>query len=199
MKRLILIRHGETDYTKAKRYCGHENTPLNAKGIKQVKRLGKRLKNMKVDKVYCSSLKRTRETAEIVFPGRTLLRRRGLREIDFGKFSGLTFEEACRIHPRAYKTWIGNPLNAKIPEGESMRGFAKRVIRCFKKISGQNPKKIVVLVAHGGPIHIILLKLLGLGLDKFWDLKQAVTAFNVIDFKNGAAKVLKINDTSHLD
>ena len=67
MEKLILIRHGQTDYTLQRRYCGHEDIPLNDYGIKQVTRLRKRLNNIRIDNVYSSNLKRALETAQILF------------------------------------------------------------------------------------------------------------------------------------
>ena len=188
MKKLILIRHGETEYTKTRRYCGHEDIPLNAKGIKQAKRLSGKLKSMRVDRIYSSDLKRALETAKIAFPKKTILKKKRLREIDFGEFSGLTFEEAKRIYPRSYKTWLNDPAKSRIPKGESMSILKNRVEACFKIIFGQNPKKTIALVSHGGPIRIILLKILGQNLDKFWNIKQDTATINVIEFKKNGPR-----------
>lgn len=198
MKKLFLIRHGETDYTLHRKYCGQKNIPLNANGIKQANYLRTKLKNIKIDKVYSSDLKRAFQTAKIVFQNKIVHKRKALREIDFGKFCGLTFEEASRLYPDVYKTWLSNPANVKIPKGESLTNFAKRVERCFDEIFSQNAKKTVVLVSHGGLIRIILLKILGQGLDKFWKIQQDSAALNIIEFKNGVARIVKLNDVYHL-
>lgn len=198
MKRLILIRHCETDYTLQKKYCGHKNISLNAKGIEQANSLLAKLINIKVDSVYSSDLVRAFQTAKIIFSDKIIHKRKALREIDFGQFCSLTFKEANRLYPDAYKTLIKNPQNAKIPKGESMHDFAKRVGRCFDRICKQNPEKTVALVSHGGPIRIILLKIARQGLDKFWDIQQDLAAINIIEFYNGIPKIIKINNTSHL-
>ena len=67
MTRLILIRHGETDYNLQNRYCGFSNPPLNNKGIWQSKRLIERLTDLRIDKIYSSDLKRAYQTAKMVF------------------------------------------------------------------------------------------------------------------------------------
>jgi len=185
MKKLILIRHGETDYTLQRKYCGHENVALNATGIEQAKYLRSKLKNIKIDMLFSSDLKRAFQTAKIAFPKRIILKRRGLREINFGQFSGLTFEEANKSYPKIYSTWLNNPIKAKIPNGENFSDFAERIERCFKAVLRQNSKKTVVLVSHGGPIRIIILKILQKSLDKFWDIEVNTGAINIINFKNG--------------
>jgi len=198
VKKLILIRHGKTDYTEKQKYCGHENIPLNNSGVEQANRLRVRLKRMKIDTVYASDLSRASQTAEIAFPKRRILKRARLREIDFGQFSGFTFEQVGRMYPDIYKAWLNNPADARIPDGESLAGFAKRINDCFERICKQNPKRAVAIVAHGGPIRIILLSLLKKGLEKFWDIEQHAAAINIAEFKNGMPKILKINDTSYL-
>lgn len=185
MKKLILIRHCETDYTLQRRYCGHEDIALNDKGIEQAKVLNAKLKNIKIDRIYSSDLRRAFQTAKIAFQNRIIFKRKGLREIDFGQFSGLTFDEAGKTYPDVYKTWLSNPKNVKIPKGESLSDFAKRIERCFRRISNQNSGKTVALVSHGGPMRLIILKILRQGLDKFWDVRLDPTAVNIIDFKDG--------------
>lgn len=198
MKKLILIRHGETDYGLQGKYCGYDDIPLNANGIKQANCLRAKLKKIRIDIVYSSDLKRAYQTAKIIFQNKVIHKRKGLREIDFGQFSGLTFEEANRLYPDVYKIWLNNPANAKIPDGENLHNFAKRVKGSFNKIFKQNMKKTVALVTHGGPIKIVLLKILNQDLDKFWDIQQDLAALNIIEFRNGTAKVVRINDTLHL-
>ena len=199
MKKLILIRHGETDYTAERKYCGHSNTPLNSKGIKQADCLRPKLKKIKIDRIYSSDLRRAYQTAKIIFKNRTIIKKRNLREIDFGKFVGLTWEESSILYPDIYKTWVGNPTDTEIPNGESMRNFVKRVESCFIKISNRNSDKTVAVVSHGGTIRIILLKILRQDLDKFWTIEQNIAAINIIEFENKTPRLLKINDTSHLE
>lgn len=197
--RLILIRHGETDYTLQRRYCGHENIPLNANGIGQADRLRDRLKKIKADSVYSSDLKRAFQTARIIFQGKVIHKRTGLREINFGQLSGLTFEESGRLFPDIYKAWLSNPAKARIPEGENLNDFAERVENCISRIFKQNLNKTVALVSHGGTIRIIILKLLKQSLDDFWNIQQDLTALNIIEFENKTAKAVKVNDTLHLE
>lgn len=183
MKRLILIRHGETGFTEQSKYCGHCDAPLSGRGIRQARRLRERLKKLKVDKVYSSDLLRTMQTAMLTFKNNYVIKDVGLREIDFGKLCGLTFEQAEKKYPDVYRTWMENPKNLKVPGGESVRGFAKRVITAFKAIAKENEGKTVALVSHGGPIRIILLKLKKMKLDKFWDIEVKTASVNVVNFR----------------
>jgi len=197
MKRLILIRHGETDYSASRRYCGFQDIPLNTRGIRQSHKLKDRLKKIKVDRVYSSNLKRCLETAHIVFNDNLIYERKGLREIDFGSLAGLKYDDLKKKYPGIYKLWEKHPERLKMPKGEFLPAFARRVERCFDEIIKEGRGKAVAIVAHGGSIRIILLKLLKKGLDKMWEIEQNASALTVVDFTRGIPRVSKMNDTTH--
>lgn len=198
MKKLFLIRHAETDYTLQKKYCGYKNTPLNAKGIRQAKRLYHRFKNIKVDRIYSSDLGRAYQTAKIIFPNKNIFKKQSLREINFGKFCELTWEEASKRYPKIYKKWLSNPIDVRIPNGEAMLEFTERVKECFRKIYEKDLDKTVAIISHGGVVRIILLDILKEEVGLFWNIEQGTAAINIIDFRKGTPRVVKINDTSHL-
>ncbi|NQT06682.1 MAG: histidine phosphatase family protein [Candidatus Omnitrophica bacterium] len=198
MKKLILIRHGETDYTIKNKFCGHEDIPLNKDGILQAALLKTKLESLNIEKVYSSDLKRAMQTAEILFSNKRIVKRKGLREIDFGKLSGYTHEQVNKLHPELFKEWLNHPECMKVPGGENIKGFTRRVLKTFSGISLRNKRNVVAIVSHGGPIRAILVSLLGLDAKMFWRIEQGVTALNVITFNKGIARVIKINDTAHL-
>lgn len=199
MKKLILVRHGETSYTVQGKYCGHEDVPLNEAGKEQARRLRESIKGVAIDTVYSSDLTRCLQTATIVFPDKTITKHKSLREIDFGAFSGHTFKEVEKKYPGIYKTWMEDPANVKIPNGESIQDLTKRVKDAFKEITSGNPGKNVAIVSHGGPLRIMLLGLQKKGPDKFWEIEQYTTALNIVDFNKGVPKFVTVNDISHLE
>ena len=198
MKKLILIRHGETDCTAQAIYCGHDDIPLNANGKKQAHLLKKRLSSLAVDAIYSSDLKRASETANIVFPGKTITKLTCLREIDLGNFSGLGFSEIEKRYPDACKAWISDPLKAQVPGGESVADFAKRAGDCFKDLFKKNPGKKIAVVTHGGTIRIILLAIQNKDASHVWSIEQDTTALNIVEFGENGHKITVLNDTSHL-
>lgn len=198
MKRLILIRHGQTHYSAKRRYCGFQDIPLNAVGVEQSRSLKRRLQRFKVDKVYSSDLKRCLDTASIVFENRIIHKRKGLREIDFGTLAGLRYDDLKSKYPEIYKLWSQRPEELKMPKGESVLDFARRVRRCFNNIAKENCGKVVAIITHGGSMRIILLKLLQEDLDKMWEIEQNTSALNVIDFVCGIPRISKMNDITHL-
>lgn len=154
--RLILIRHGETDYSLDRRYCGFTDVCLNKRGIKQAEELCQRLSREKIDKVYSSDLKRTREFASIIFKDREIEIIPELREMDFGIFEGLRHEEIMKTHADVYKKWLRDPLNTLIPKGDSLVDFKERIEEVVERIVSLNKDKILAIVTHAGPIKVIM-------------------------------------------
>jgi len=201
MKQLILIRHGETDYNLEDRYCGFSNPPLNSKGILQAEKLKIKLigLNLKIDKVYSSDLKRAVETAKIVFKNKSFELSSDFREMNFGIFEGLNYQEIMQKYLQIYIRWIDDSLNIRLPEGEGLVDLFRRVKRGLSKIFTQDRAKTIAIVTHAGPIRIILCEILNYKLDHFWKIKQDISALNIINYpKNSAPVIVKVNDTSHL-
>ena len=199
MTRLILIRHGETEYNLQARYCGCSNPPLNNKGKRQSELLANRLKNQRIDKVYSSDLLRAYQSAKIIFKDMPIERTKKFRELKFGIFEGLTYEQIMKLYPVLYTQWIDDPLKVRISEGEDMEDLSKRVEQKLLSILTLHKDKTIAVVTHGGPIKVILCRLPGFGFKKFWEIGQKNGALNIIDFFEGTEPhAVKINDISHL-
>ncbi len=198
MARLILIRHGETDYNSQKRYCGFSDPSLNEKGRWQAERLAKILWNVKIDAVYSSDLRRAYETAEIIFRDNSIVKLADFREINFGVWEGLTYSEIIEKHPEIYKRWIDNPMEVNIPGGETLKDFCGRIRKKLIFVrSCHKEGETIALITHGGPIRIILCDALGYNIKEFWQVAQDIGALNIIDYPNNAKpKVIKINHTT---
>jgi alpha-ribazole phosphatase len=198
---LILIRHGETPYNRDRRYQGHRDTLLTRKGKRQTKEITIRLKNEPLDAIYSSDLKRTRYTAKVVnryhFLKINILPE--LREIDFGDWEGKTHDEIQREWKGLLAKWEKGPSKIKIPRGESIKDLAERVRSTIEKIIGNHPDQRIAIVTHGGPIRIILMDALGLGLDDWWKTITSNGGISIIEYQSNKGKVLLQNDTSHLE
>jgi len=194
--KLILIRHGETSLNAEKRYCGSIDIGLNLKGKKQSGKLCKRLKGVRIDKVYSSDRLRALETARIIFKRKKIFRTPGLREIHFGAFEGLKHSEILKRYPAIYKKWLDNPFEAKIPHAEGLKAFKKRVVASFKRIASANRNKTVAIVCHGGPVSIFINSIKKSG--DFWIYIPRSTSITVIECKNNQTRLKSFNDIKHL-
>ncbi|MBU0503721.1 MAG: histidine phosphatase family protein [Candidatus Omnitrophota bacterium] len=194
--RLFLIRHGSTDMNKQRRYCGFMDIGINSNGRMQVRRLKARLKSLTVDKVYSSDRKRAIQTAGIIFKGEEVGKVSGLREMHFGVFEGLTYQEILKKYPVIYKRWIDEPFNTIIPKGESLNIFQKRVVRAFKDIIAKHHDQEIAIVCHGGTISAFITYILK--SRDFWKHIPDSASLSVLGAEDGKFKVEFFNDTRHL-
>ncbi|MCR4658009.1 MAG: histidine phosphatase family protein [Lachnospiraceae bacterium] len=149
---LYLIRHGETDFNKEKRYQGRRDISLSKEGIAKLRKA-----DFEPETVYVSGLKRTSETAKVLFPGAKLRAVPGLNEMNFGVFDGRTADE-MEEDPE-YRKWVDNNCETRCPGGEDKEEFSKRVCKAFEEIVTEcvsDGQKEAVIVSHGGTIMAIL-------------------------------------------
>ena len=195
-KRILLIRHGETDWNRTGRYQGHSDTDLNAKGRLQARKLCRRLAGERIDAVYASDRKRTINSARMIFSAHTVKTRSGLREISFGIFEGLTYKEIMKKYPELHTKWAADPFGVKIPRGEMPAAFKRRVLRAFKEIAHRAVRGTVAIVTHGGVINVLVDELLGGGTRQ--DFVPGHTSLTMIEFVKGKARAVLLNDAAHL-
>ena len=196
MTRLVLIRHGVTMWNKEGRYCGRKDINLSPQGRAQAKKLGRRLKSIRFDKIYSSDRKRARQTGRIVFGGADICAVRELAEIDFGALEELRHEEIMKKYADSYKKWLKDPYKNNIPEAEPMNAFKKRVTSALKRIVRLNPDKTVAVVCHGGVIGVFVNSVLK--VSNFWRYIPSSASITIVEHARGKAKLRKFNDTKHL-
>jgi len=182
--KVILIRHGETDYTIKKRYCGGAiDAPLNSKGIRQAQRLRLLLSRKKVDSVYVSPMIRTVQTANIVF-GKCkikLIKNSLLRESNLGKWEGHTLSEIQKKFPKDVLKWYKDPLKYGATDGETPIIIHKRVTRFLRKLlQSTHNDRTIAIVTHSGPFRIIIGEANGNGLNDFWKLEPKTCEYKII-------------------
>jgi len=197
--KVILIRHGETEWSYQKRYCGFTDIELNEKGRQQARRLLKRLSKEKIHKVYSSDMKRTVQFAKIVFKDLPVEELLDLREMNFGIFEGLTYQDIMEKYPRVYGEWLRSPLDIIITQGEGLKILARRVRKALRRILSQNSNKTVAVFTHGGPIRVILCDILRLDLKEIWQIELGLASISIIEFVKGRGRVHLLNDIPYLN
>lgn len=202
MTRLFLIRHGETEWNKNLRYQGHRDIPLSETGLAQAKKIARRLSTEKIDAIYSSDLSRALETAKAIagFHEVSVNIVTELKETNFGRWEGLTYNEIENQFREVMHGWRENPRDTKIPGGESLSEVAERCLKGLEKVISDNPDKNVVVVAHGGIIRIIVATVLGMSINDYWKIKQDNVSLNIIEFYNKDRAILcLLNDICHLN
>ncbi|MCP4050577.1 MAG: histidine phosphatase family protein [bacterium] len=197
--KILLIRHGETDWNCEKKYYGATDTALNANGIKQAEKLSKRLKYENISRVCSSDLKRAEKFARLACNDIKVEVYTGLREINFGIFEGLTSKQINSKYKDIYQKWINDPFTTTIPEAESLDVFSKRVITAYEEIISVKEDISLCIFTHGGPLKVIMGYIMGLDRGAVWSLGQDIAALNIIKFDNDKFKVSLLNDTSYLE
>jgi broad specificity phosphatase PhoE len=148
--RILLVRHGETDWNLNRRLQGHADRPLNETGRMQARGLAAELAEEPLQAVYSSDLSRASETARIVADARgldvTMLPE--LRERYFGTWEGLTDEEIHERFPEAADGVLG--------DGESRDELDRRILAALNRIAGEHPDGTVLVISHGGPLRAVL-------------------------------------------
>ncbi len=207
--RLLLIRHGETDWNKESRFQGNIDIPLNETGKEQGRKAAEFLKETPLDFAISSPMLRPKETAEIILSYQdnlTLEIKEKLLEISHGKWEGKLKPEIQTEYPELLRQWQENPELVQMPEGENLQQVWDRAVGCWQEIVAEKAEssetlKTGIVVAHDAINKVILCSLLGLSQSNFWNVKQGNGAVSVIDYPDGkdSAPVLQaINITSHL-
>jgi broad specificity phosphatase PhoE len=168
---ILLARHGQSDWNATRRWQGHSDRPLTAKGRAQAQALAKRLEHIELDAVYSSDLRRAADTARVVADaqGLDVVELLDLREVDVGTWSGLTREEAEQRFPEGFARWRdGFP---GWDDGEDYDEMAQRVIGAVVEIALAHEDARTLVVAHGGPIRAIHAAALGLDVHEYRRLR----------------------------
>ena len=199
MTHLILVRHGETDWSTQHRFQGQTDVPLNYAGREQAVRLAGRLTHEHIDAVYSSDLQRAVETANIVTAHRPIdvqLDTR-LRELHFGSFESLTYSEIKELFPAELAAWE-HDRSTSPPEGEGLAQLVARV-RCFlAEITARHASDRVMIVSHGGPLRVMLCLILGLPPEQQWQFRLEPTSWSEVSLYETGAILSRLNDTCHL-
>lgn len=145
--RIYLIRHGETEFNKEQRYQGSMDIPLSQEGRARL-----RTADFLPGKVYTSHLRRTRETAEILFPGVEQICVRDLREMSFGDYEGRSRAELAG--DPEYEQWLSTGFAGECPNTEETHDeFVRRTCAAFAglvELGLAAGEEKLVIVAHGG-------------------------------------------------
>ncbi len=169
---VILIRHGQTAGNAALRYIGRTDEPLSEEGVALAKQIGA---DSEVRRVYVTPLRRTQQTAAILFPAAQQIVVDDLQEIHFGDFEGRSYTEM--EHDIAYRAWVDDGCLTPCPNGESRAGFSARVCAAFEAVVRQGAEqgeKTLTFVVHGGTIMAVM--------EQFARPKQEFYSYSV---KNG--------------
>ncbi|MEV0156151.1 bifunctional RNase H/acid phosphatase [Micromonospora sp. NPDC050686] len=201
--RLVLVRHGETEWTVQGRYAGRADVPLSDRGREQAAATAARVAELapSVAAVVSSPLSRCTATAEAIagaLGGQPVRRQDDWVECDFGAWDGRTFAEVREGWPGELDAWLASTRVAP-PGGESFAAVAGRVDRAVAALREAYPGETVVVVSHVSPIKLALRDALAAGDAFLHRLYLDAAGVSVLDmWPDGGVAVRSVNDTAHL-
>jgi broad specificity phosphatase PhoE len=201
MTRIILVRHGQTEWNRVERFRGRADVPLNETGLAQAEATGRRIASMwQPVAVYASPLSRAVKTAEAIARSFALPVQvhPGLADIDYGLWQGLTPDEARARWPEIVEAWYTAPHTVHIPGGETLADLRTRAMATVNDLAARHSGQTLGMVGHTVINRIILLGVLGLGNDRFWRIRQDTCAINVFEAEADGFTLVSMNDTCHL-
>ena len=158
VKKVLFIRHGQTDFNRERRLQGAMPVPLNECGRAQSRSLAEYLTTVSIDAIYTSPRSRALETAQIIG---AILRQpvrqdERLAEIAFGDFEGHTFAEVEARFPLAYRKWEAGYRLYQVPGGESRLDVQRRMQAAWDDITSVSDLETVAMVGHSSAMMILL-------------------------------------------
>lgn len=194
-----LVRHGEHILRASGVLAGR--TPgvgLTATGRAEMAATAETLAGEAIAALYASPLQRTRESAEILAARFALpvQYREDVIELDFGAWTGLTFDEVRR--DGRWEAWRACRSMAAVPGGESMREVQQRALNALSELAGSHPDGTVVVVSHGDVIRSALLFALGMPLDLYARIEIGLASISTIEFARSGFCVRRLNERPRL-
>ncbi|MCM8781642.1 MAG: histidine phosphatase family protein [Candidatus Omnitrophica bacterium] len=190
MTRLILIRHGQTDWNKTGRIQGQLDIPLNAESRRQIQSIISGVVHLKgvkrIDALYSSQLSRSWETAEGI--GKIfklkVKRLRELNELNQGIWQGLLEKQVMKRYKRLYNVWKEKPLATKPPKGESVMEACDRIIPAIQKIIARHKGQTICIVTHEIVSAIIKSYYKKIDMNKIWQNLPKNASWEVLEIKS---------------
>ena len=200
MSKLLLVRHGDTESGSALRYWGQSDVKLSGAGLGQAERLRDRLATEKIDAIYTSNLQRASVTAKVIASKHqsNVITCDELNEVNFGKIEGLTFDEVSRLYSEVAQAWVSRSLGLEFPDGENFDKFNNRVSKFLSTLEKHTPEETILIVAHAGPLRLLVCHLLGLELRHWRQFRLDLASLSIVETYSQGAILNLLNEVSHL-
>ncbi len=202
MTTILLVRHGQTEWNRIERFRGRVDIELNSNGLIQAQKTAIRIqKHWQPEIIFSSPLKRALQTAQAI-AALTNVQVKAIPDlvyIDYGDWQGVTPDETRLKWPDQLDAWYRNPDKVQIPGGENPLEVQSRAMGAIATVTKTFPNQTIVMVSHTVVNRLILLGILGIGLEHFWQLRQEPCAINIVDVKDNDVSLGTMNDTCHLE
>jgi alpha-ribazole phosphatase len=195
-----LVRHGQTEFNKARRYQGGNDSPLTPYGHAQAQALAQRLRRIPFDVAIMSPSGRVHSTAAHILAGRNVPIVEDARwaETRHGRWEGLTYREVSRRYPEEVQERFGNALHGKPEGGESLAEVHTRVTDGWNAILRERVAGRILVVTHATPIQLIMCAATGLLPTLHWRWRIDLASLTVLDVYGAGPIVRVVNEVPKL-
>lgn len=201
--RLHLLRHGEVEERYHRIFGGRIDMELSKTGHDQAKALARYLKKHPVDHTYASPMKRVHQTFKpyIEMGGPEPKVMHDLREVDFGDWTGLSWQQVHDQFGRSAFDWLEHLEAGEIPNAETADGYRSRVQPCLRHVLGEHEGQHVAIFCHGGVIRQLLSIMLDLPLSRMSMFEVDYASVTTVDWSPNRTEiqVLNLAPWRHLD
>ena len=197
-KKMLLIRHGKTNWNVEARFQGTTDIPLNSEGYEQALKTAERLNSWQGAAIYSSPLRRAMQTAELIAGDTPIIQLEGLTEINFGVWEGALVSDIRKNNKEALDAWHRDGFFSIPENAETWEQIYSRVCKAVN-ICLQREDERIIIVAHGGIIRALMIDLLQLDPHSAWRLAVYNCSISAIDICRGVNNLVFLNDTLHLN
>jgi broad specificity phosphatase PhoE len=200
--RLILVRHGESEWNRTGRYQGQCDAPLSELGLRQADALASRLASETLDVIYASPLQRAKRTAQAIakyHPNVPFKEDEGLLEIHHGDWQGLYAPEVRERYAEQLQEWRVYPTRSQMPNGESFSNILKRTLNFRERVCREHgADSNVVVSTHDVVVKILIADALGMHMDRINRLWITNASISVIEYTDELPFLVSLSEACHL-
>lgn len=200
MVKLILVRHALTVDNQKSRLSGHIDSSISEEGKEQIDKITNYLKDFDIDKIYTTTSSRTKDTVKKLSELKSIeiIEKESLKEISFGDFEGLTFDEIKDKYPKEFQDMIEKGYEYKYPNGESLIDSYNRVCIELDNIISNNDDRTILICSHGGTIRNIITYLISNSHKYHWNFKIDNGSVTILEVQDGFTVITAMNNTSFI-
>ena len=199
--RLIIVRHGESEWNRIGRYQGQCDAPLSDLGLRQAEALARRLSDEPLDIIFASPLQRAAKTAEAIaryHPNIPFEHTAALMEIHHGDWQGLMTEEVIARYGTGLQEWREHPTRAQMPNGESFSNILKRVLDFKERLCAEYSGCDVLVSTHDVVVKILVADALGMNMDRINRIWVTNASISVIEYGDDLPYLVSLSEACHL-
>lgn len=200
MVKLILVRHALTVDNQKSRLSGHIDSSISEEGKEQIDKITNYLKDFDIDKIYTTTSSRTKDTVKKLSELKSIeiIEKESLKEISFGDFERLTFDEIKNKYPKEFQDMIEKGYEYKYPNGESLIDSYNRVCIELDNIISNNDNRTILICSHGGTIRNIITYLISNSYKYHWNFKIDNGSVTILEIQDGFTVITAMNNTSFI-